>query len=47
LDLQFKEDEIGGAYGWRPEMYTEPWWGNLKETDHVEHLSICVGIILK
>jgi hypothetical protein len=28
-------------------MYTEFWWGNLKERDHLEFLDVVESIILK
>jgi len=41
---------MGGAcstYGWRAEMYTGFWWGNLRERDHLEDQGIDVRIILR
>jgi hypothetical protein len=35
------------AYGGRVEVYTEFWWGNLKERDHFEHPSVDESIILR
>jgi hypothetical protein len=33
--------------GGRREMHRDFWWGNMKERDHVLHLAINVGVMLK
>jgi len=42
--------EIGGAcstYGWRGEVYTGFWWGNMRVRDHLEEPGVNGRIILR
>jgi len=35
------------AYGGRGEVYTECWWGNLRQRDHLEDLGVDGMIVLR
>jgi hypothetical protein len=45
-----KKNEMDGAcgtYGGTGEVYTEFWWGDLRERDHLEGLDVDGSVILK